>query len=334
MSPRTVRTPLVPILTALLALGAFGACADGPVAAPEAPDVRLNNGKGNGSGGGGTESTEDPVVDSVDPDSATQDTILDVLVQGSNFDEGSVVEWELDGELTTAIVTLQTDFVNSKRLAATIQVAVDAPLELYDVAVRTSRGRRGVGIELFEVQEEEPSISVTFADGAEDEITSDGRGAYVDGHCGVDATLNLGDARLGMKDRVSKRTCDGAKEGRVIRFTGFPESSPGGSEREGRFMIVNGQPVGTTLEDFRDFPLDTPMETWATFNAEGCAQQLKFAEDLGGDWVEVTRTSLTTWTVRTKPAPANRAVCLDRDGNVKFGGPLHLDFEATVELLP
>lgn len=181
---------------------------------------------------------------------------------------------------------------------------------------------------------EDPSLAFTFSDRVGDEITSDGRGAYVDGECNVGASLNLGDAILNLKGRVDRKNCDDPKNERVVRLSGFPESSPGGSEREGRFLNVDGQPIGTEIQDLRDMPLGTVMETQATFGAEGCALQLKFAEDLGGDWVEIIRDTQTTWTVRSKASPDNRAVCLDSDGNVKFGGPLHLDFQVTIEQLP
>lgn len=127
---------------------------------------------GNGNGGGPkTESSNDgdPTVDSTDPSSAPQDTTLAVTVFGSGFDEGSTVEFLLDEESTDRIVTNSTAFVDSKTLVANITIAVDAIPDLYDVEVTTSKGKRGIGIELFEVQ---PAFKITFSsvdgwDGAE-----------------------------------------------------------------------------------------------------------------------------------------------------------------------
>jgi uncharacterized membrane protein len=47
--------------------------------------------------------------------------------------------------------TNSTTFVSSKELRANITIDADAPTELYDVIVRTSGGKRGIGIEKFAV---------------------------------------------------------------------------------------------------------------------------------------------------------------------------------------
>jgi len=92
-----------------------------------------------------------PVVTSTDPTSAPQDTTLNVTVSGSDFDRGSRVDLVLDGVPTDKVQTNSTTFLNSKKLIANISIAVDAVPDRYDVLVTTSKDKRGIGIELFEV---------------------------------------------------------------------------------------------------------------------------------------------------------------------------------------
>lgn len=93
----------------------------------------------------------DPIVSSTEPASAPQDTTLDVAVTGSNFDSGSRVDLALDGVTTDKVRTNSTTFVTPKKLVANITIAPDAIPDRYDVIVTTSRGKRGIGIERFEV---------------------------------------------------------------------------------------------------------------------------------------------------------------------------------------
>ena len=65
-------------------LGSLVACTD---AGPKISGITA----GTAASGG------DPTVTATEPDSATQDTTLDVVVTGSSFDAGSVAEWAIDG---------------------------------------------------------------------------------------------------------------------------------------------------------------------------------------------------------------------------------------------
>lgn len=93
----------------------------------------------------------EPVVSAADPASAPQDTTLDVAVTGSNFDSGSRVDLAIDEVTSDKVRTNSTTFVSPKRLIANITIAPDAVPERYDVIVTTSKGKRGIGIERFEV---------------------------------------------------------------------------------------------------------------------------------------------------------------------------------------
>jgi hypothetical protein len=96
-------------------------------------------------------SSGDPIVSSAEPASAPQDTTLDVTVTGSNFDAGSRVDLAIDGVMTDKVRTNSTTFANPKKLVANITIAPDAIPDRYDVIVTTSKGKRGIGIERFEV---------------------------------------------------------------------------------------------------------------------------------------------------------------------------------------
>jgi probable HAF family extracellular repeat protein len=93
----------------------------------------------------------DPTVTSVVPDSAARGVTLDVSVRGSGFDAGSAVTLEREGAPAAGITTNSTTFVTPRRLVANISIAADADVGAYDVAVTTSGGRKGVGIESFTV---------------------------------------------------------------------------------------------------------------------------------------------------------------------------------------
>jgi len=95
--------------------------------------------------------TGDPTVSSVVPDSSLRGVTLDVTVRGSGFDQGSAVKLERQGVPAAGITTNATTFVTSRRLIANITIAAEADTGKYDVAVTTSGGRKGVGIELFTV---------------------------------------------------------------------------------------------------------------------------------------------------------------------------------------
>jgi hypothetical protein len=101
-----------------------------------------------------------PTVSSVVPDNSRRGVTLDITINGSGFDRGSVARLERDGVPADGITTNSTRFVTPLKLIANVTVAVDADPALYDVAVTTSNGRKGVGIELFEVLYELVDIGV------------------------------------------------------------------------------------------------------------------------------------------------------------------------------
>lgn len=96
-------------------------------------------------------------VNSAVPDTAEQGTVsLPVTINGRGFDNGSTVAFFVhDTEDNNGGVSVKSvAFQSSKKLVATINVSSDAQLmKKLDIQVETSRGRRGKGIEKFQVIE-------------------------------------------------------------------------------------------------------------------------------------------------------------------------------------
>jgi hypothetical protein len=93
-----------------------------------------------------------PSVAATDPTYGKRGAIsLGVHVLGSGFDAGSQASWQRNGVADPKIHVQGTTFVSSSELVAVIDIASDADLALYDVAVTTSSGRKGIGTELFVV---------------------------------------------------------------------------------------------------------------------------------------------------------------------------------------
>ena len=127
-----------------------GGCGGGESSLTSPPDV--------GQGG-----LTDPTVTSTVPSFAPRNTTLDVAVQGSSYDPGSRAVWALHGDTAftaTKIRTNRTTFVSDKELVANITIAADASPTSYDVVVVTSRGKKGIGIELFAVTLEVIALGV------------------------------------------------------------------------------------------------------------------------------------------------------------------------------
>ena len=93
-----------------------------------------------------------PSVSSTNPSFGKRgDLSLSVHVLGAGFDAGSVASWERNGVTDSKVHVQSTTFISSSDLLAVIDIASDADLDLYSVAVTTSNGRKGIGTELFVV---------------------------------------------------------------------------------------------------------------------------------------------------------------------------------------
>lgn len=145
------------VAAVLLPLLLLSNCDTDTTTAPEIHDPAA-------AAGGGPE----PTVKSTVPSASPRDTSISVLVQGSGFDHGSRAVWALKGDTlatTTKIRVDSTSFVSSRELIAAITIGPDAPLDLYDVQVIATSGKKGIGIESFEVTQDITTLPV-LVDGA------------------------------------------------------------------------------------------------------------------------------------------------------------------------
>ncbi len=180
-------------------------------------------------------------VDSTDPSSAEQETTLDVRVFGSGFVEGSEARFLLDGVVVPGVQRNgNTEFVSPSEVKVNITIAVDAIVDLYDVEVRTPRGKKGVGADLFQVAQKgsgrqesdfEP-LNVTFRDNASDGVKSDGAGDYVHG-----------------VDKVSAHLRKDPRWDWVFRL--FTANSLSGNERPIRELCFD---FGSAIDELTSFP--------------------------------------------------------------------------------
>jgi hypothetical protein len=92
-----------------------------------------------------------PTVTSTLPTEAPRDTTLDVQITGSGFDKGSNATFTLSGVVDTRVRVNSTRYVKTTQLIANVTIAADALPDLYDVAVVTTTGKKGIGTELFAV---------------------------------------------------------------------------------------------------------------------------------------------------------------------------------------
>ncbi len=172
------RHPCALAAIAALALSVV-ACNDVPVTPDEGP------------GFSSAKPVAGPTVTATSPDTAVQDTTLDVTVSGTGFDNGSSAEWLLAGVADPRVRTNSTRYVSAGSLVANITIAADAVPARYDVAVTTSGGKKGIGTERFVVQVRDPSAIFTVDDAAGMMVTSDGRGPYGGNTCGVGGRIYI-----------------------------------------------------------------------------------------------------------------------------------------------
>lgn len=74
-----------------------------------------------------------------------------VTITGSGFRAGATASWERNGVADPKVVVVGVVVVSSTQIDATIDIASDAALALYDISVTNSDRGKGVGTELFEV---------------------------------------------------------------------------------------------------------------------------------------------------------------------------------------
>ena len=183
---------LLTLTSTVLAMAGLGACSQGSPTSPAPPSVlAAKGGNGNGNGGsgagGGGDDGGGPTVTAAHPASAPQGVTVIVRVTGTGFDDGSKVDFLLDGG-STDIQTNSTTFVDAQTLDAEISIGETAAQELYDIQVTTKRKKKGIGTELFRVVGATAELqsctlqSGACAPGTAPGVYADGNGIYMPDH--------------------------------------------------------------------------------------------------------------------------------------------------------
>ena len=134
----TVRRGTAYGFAALVILGL--ACAEPRSTEPDAANPTFAR-----SGGG------DPTVTAADPSEAPQDCTLNIRVIGTNYDQGSRVDFVRAGVVDPKVQVKSTTYLSSTELVANVSIAADADPVFYDVMVTKSTGKKGIGTEKFTV---------------------------------------------------------------------------------------------------------------------------------------------------------------------------------------
>lgn len=280
--------------------------------------------------------TADVVVSSAAPDSASQDTTLDVVIGGSGFVSGAVATWAYAGVADPAqIRTNSTRYVNARQLVANITISAGATVAKWDVTV-TAGGKGGIGTELFAVKgKDEPNPTTTWMIPLASTglgLISDNRqpdasgtfSVYESGVCGVSGQIFVGgsgDATIQTNNPTQKSsTCRTARTMTVVYPVSDPAYPLGGTEEMVVFMNIRNisnaatiMGVGYASRVLRHFALNPSQK-------QRCDAWRWTDEGYAGDKVWVERMDARTYHIYTKdrdPVPAsaaaavgqNRAVC-------------------------
>jgi hypothetical protein len=132
-----------PFRIAIVVLLLFGACTE-PASTSLLPSGDASFAKSSASTA--------PTVTATTPAEAPRDTTLDVQITGSGFDPGSVAAFTLGGVSDSRVRVNRTRYVKSTQVVANVTIAADAVASMYDVAVTTAGGKKGIGTELFAVE--------------------------------------------------------------------------------------------------------------------------------------------------------------------------------------
>jgi len=302
-------------LAAALLLGAAAmvACNDARTVGPAGDISAAASGNGNSKPGSGT-----VVVTATNPALGRQGQVNEaVTITGSGFQAGAKASWERNGTADPKVTVVSTQFVSSTQVVATISIAADAVVDLYNVAVLNSDRTKGIGNLLFKVDLGDPTASFYFplADGAlalrSDHLYSNGTNSvYADGVCGVvgtffatDAASNSGDARI--------QTDNGAV-GKGKRCADYP--------RHVYLDFGNGVETATAVltreieTSSYAIPMGTSVLRKLTVGGSARCGNVVFGEATtgggSGDSVVVTRVSASAWHVQSQ-AGATRALCLN-----------------------
>jgi hypothetical protein len=276
-------------------------------------------------------------VSSATPDSATQDTTLDVVINGSGFVAGTSANWALAGvQDPNQVRTNSTRYVNSRQLIANITISASAAPAKWDIVVTAAGKKGGIGTEAFTVKatgKPIPDATPDFflsndnyyllrGDGLTSYLEGStspyaGMSRYRQGECGVGNTIfnspntGSGDAILNTA-ATQDHKCRSFPRG--VRISYALVNPDGTVTNQGEVSVksfFNVSQIETT--SFAGGPAvyipvgSTEPRAMNLQDNNGKCITLRFRPILkdgrvtGSDEVSVTRTSADTWIVRTQP---------------------------------
>jgi uncharacterized membrane protein len=312
------RRPLATLASraaALLPLIVLFACETDTPTSPRRPVVEAAT-------GGGPE----PTVRSTVPSASPRDTSISVQVLGTGFDHGSRAVWGLHGDTTVATTKIHvtsTTFVSPHELIADITIDADATLDRYDVQVLASNGKKGIGIELFEV-----TINMT----ALPNLSAQGGGASAINDAGTVVGSNWANDHL-YAVRWTKR-------GRIWVIEKLPANSNDSLAAVAQDIAEDGTIVGVRFhlntEDQRPRATVWPVSGGIVdvgpggplgVNSQGTIVGSRFESNSGPQGIQAvvwTRTSARTWAPgqllpRLPNGHASEALGINPAGNIIAG---------------
>jgi hypothetical protein len=280
----------------------------------------------------------DMTVGSVRPDSATQDTTLDVVINGSGFVTGTLATWKFGAvEDPLQVRTNSTRFVNSRQLVANITISGSASIGKWDIVVTAAGKKGGIGTEMFAIKTNSkplPSAAPDYyiANDSDLAIRGDGLTGYLggattpyagmsrysNGECGVQATLwnspddhGSGDGTLATAMNTDRRCNNYPRKLRVSHFRINADGSINneGTSTETSFINVaqiQSAPnnaygliyIPVGSSELRGMNVADPDGSCGNFRVRPV---LRDGRVTGADQVLVTRTAGDTWIVSSLP---------------------------------
>ncbi len=226
-------------------------------------------------------------------------------------------------------------------MIANVTIDAEADTGAYDVAVTTSKGRKGVGIEMFTVADVFPTI-VTFRDTPTDNIRSDAElrsdplyhgPDYEDAVCAVVADLgSFSDARLDPDAGPKKRFQKDCGEARALIFE-WDDPDDGGAPKATRIdgIFSNIDHVLTVAPNATEYRMGqfnlcgrlifNPLDPAAPNNGSDLLRVTFNAGVAADPWDD-------EWVVETQAYPEDKGYC-QGDGRL-----WHMPFRMTIRRKP
>lgn len=185
-------------------------------------------------------------VTSATPNNAQQGTVnLNVKIAGSGFANGATSTWYVTGTTDTGdVVVNSTTFVNSNQVVANITIPGNATVSGYDIVVKNTSGRTGVGSDQFTVNPEAVTSVLSNTDTSGTAVTVQGD----------DLLLNSSGASIYENDPNSCSTYSTSAQKTCITMSLLPNDwylrAYSGSNRKIRltFLALSGSPDESALD--------------------------------------------------------------------------------------